>query len=359
MNKNTKLKNKNEEVILDESAFKNDKERIRKISSKYANKSIKYAFNNYYNLGLEDDDKFDTNIGTDVIELEIGGHYVGIVKEINKHHILFDIPGIKDEIICYESFGGSITNIQNYLLTHDNTLMFEVRSYERGSYIVSIMSAMYALWKSQMNTSIIRRIPIQVHIDSLTKGGYLCSTVINTLYELTGKLYTHSVFIPGSSIVLNIETDFEQWVGKDVMVIPQKFMEFRKNVYEGYVENSLICSRKYLLQLRGNQNLYEIYNRFQLTNNKNFVGTPETFSGHVTGIINSGTKTGVFVELDDKYITGLMPVDSLDLINYKPGSPVNVTVDSFEIKPDSQPFVFNQRGDMIKCNTRVIFKEVV
>jgi ribosomal protein S1 len=189
-------------------------------------------------------------------------------------------------------------HVQNYLLNHDNRLLFEVRSHEKGKYIVSVINGMYKLWKHAIEESIYKKNAIEVHIDSLTKGGYLCHTSISTLKELTGKDYTHSVFIPGSAIVLNIENDFERWIDEDVLIIPQKFVEFRTNYREGVVENSLVGSRKLLLQMKGNIHLFEIYNRYLLTKSENFKAEPESLQGHVTGIINSGKKTGVFVELD-------------------------------------------------------------
>lgn len=340
--------------------FTNEKQRIRCMSNMYKDESINDVFSKFYDVKI---DAKNLNV-VDFAELELGNCYVGEVKEISKHGIYFDFPGIKDEIICKENFNGCTDNIQNYLLTHDNKLVFEVRSHEKGKWIVSILNAMYKLWKNAIEDAIYTKKAISVHIDNLTlnqfgKGGYLCHTTITTLKELTGRDYTHSVFIPGSTIVLNIENDFEKWIDQDVLVIPQKFMEFRTNHREGVVENSLIASRKALLQLQGTINLYEIYNRYLLTQSDNFKSEPEVFQGHVTGIINSGKKTGVFVELDGLYITGLMPVDQMNLINYKPGDSINVYARQFEVKEGVEPFVTNKKGDILKCNTRVVFAEAV
>lgn len=335
--------------------FTNEKERIRYMSNAYKEDSINDVFAKYYNIKID-----SKNLKVvDFSELELGHCYVGEVKEISKHGIMFDFPGIKDEIICKENFNGCVNHIQNYLLTHDNKLVFEVRAHEQGKWIVSILNAMYKLWKNAIDDAIYTKKAINVHIDSLTKGGYLCHTIISTLKDLTGRDYTHSVFIPGSAIVLNIENDFEKWIDEDVLVIPQKFMEFRKNLREGVVENSLVASRKALLQLQGVINLYEIYNKYLLTQSDNFKSDPEILHGHVTGIINSGKKTGVFVELDGLYITGLMPVDQMNLINYKPGDSINVYASQFEVKEGVEPFVTNKKGDILKCNTRVVFAEAV
>lgn len=349
-------KKKNTNLITvnnaDDALFNNEKERIRYMSNNYKEFGIAESFKKYYDL-----EEIDTKSETlnAVPEFEIGNCYIATVKEISKHGIIFDVPGIKDEVMCKENFSSCIESVQNYLLTHDNRLIFEVREYNRGKYVVSVLNGMYKLWKHAVDDAIYKKNAIEVHIDSLTKGGYLCHTNISTLTELTGKNYTHNVFIPGSAIVLNIESDFERWIDQDVYVIPQKFVEFKKNLREGYIENSLVASRKLLLQLKGNINLFEIYNRHLLTKSENFKSDPEHLTGHVTGIINSGKKTGVFVELDDMYITGLMPVDKMDIINFKPGDEVIVYPAEFEVKEGCEPFVTNKKGDIIKCNTRIIF----
>ena len=344
---------------LENSAvFTNEKDRIRYMSDTYGQMGIGESFKKFYEI--EGELEYDKSPVNDVPEIEIGQCYIADVKEINKHHILFDLPGVKEELVCKENFNGCMENVQNYLLTHDNKLIFEVRGYERGKYIVSVLNGMYRLWKHGIEKAMTTKTPIEVHIDSLTlnqsgKGGYLCHTTISTLKELTGREYTHSVFIPGSAIVLNIESDFNKWIDEDVLIIPQKFVEFRTNYREGVVENSLVGSRKLLLQMKGNVHLFEIYNKYLLTKSENFKAEPESLKGHVTGIINSGKKTGVFVELDGMYITGLMPVDKMDLMNFKPGDEVTVYPMEFEVKEGQEPFVTNKKGDIIRCNTRVVF----
>ena len=338
--------------LADGTVFTSEKDRIKYMSNNYSQMSISGAFKKFYELEGEIDTREEVN---DIPEIVLGNCYIADVKEISKHGIVFDLPGVKDEIICKENFTGCMDHIQNYLLTHDNKLIFEARSYERGTYIVSVLNGMYKLWRHAIEEAIYKKTAIEVHIDGLTRGGYLCHTSITTLQELTGREYTHSVFIPGSAIVLNIENDFERWIDEDVYIVPQKFVEFRTNRREGVVENSLVGSRKLLLQMQGNINLYEIYNKYLLTKNDSFKAEPENLKGHVTGIINSGKKTGVFVELDGMYITGLMPVDKMDLMNFKPGDEITVYPAEFEIKEGCEPFVTNKKGDIIRCNTRIVF----
>ena len=186
--------------------------------------------------------------------------------------------------------------------------------------------------------------------------------------ELTGKNYTSRIFIPGSHIVLNIEHDFEKWVDEDVKIVPQKFVEYKKDFRNGLVENCLVGSRKRMLQIIGNNNIYEMYNNFETAKklaevaNRTEVIKP-SYQGTVTGIINSNGKTGIFIELIDKYITGLMPIDSYDLLDYKPGDVVEVCVKEFEIKKDKEPFIFTKRGEndkhgrILRTNVRVVFEK--
>lgn len=339
--------------VENQNIFDTERERISYMSNNYANMDIGQAFKEYYDLDIEVKENTDSKY--EVVEIELGNIYVGNVKEINKRGIVFEIPGVKEDIICKENFSTCLDEVQNYIITHDNKLAFEVRERQKDKYIVSVMNAMYRIWKNAIEEAIHSRKALEVHIDSLTKGGYLCHTSISTLKELTGKDYTHSVFIPGSAIVLNIEKNFERWIGQNVYVIPQKFMEFQRNVYAGVIENSLVGSRKMVLQIQGNINLYEIYKKHQLTQNENFKSEPEVLKGHVTGIINSGKKTGVFVELDGMYITGLMPIEQMDLMNFKPGDSVSVYAKEFEVRKGCDPFVINKRGDIVRCNTRVVF----
>lgn len=342
--------------IADESfgGFMNDQERIRYISQNYGKMSIAKALGIYYNLDVSQETKTSKTINN-IQEIEIGQVYNGIVNDFVDGKLMISVPGIKEEIICKENFKNCADAIQNYLLTHDNKILFEVRDCKNGKANVSVINAYYRLWVVNIEKSIKHEQCIPVHIDSLVRGGYICHTDITTLVELTGRKYTHSVFIPGSHIVLNVERNFERWLGKDVMIVPQKFVEFQRNVRAGVVENSLVGSRKRILQIEGMNNMTDMYNRWLLGQSDNATYTSDTYVGTVTGIINSNNKTGIFVELDDKYITGLMPVESIDLLDYKPGDKVNVRIDTFEVQDGKEPFVLNKKGKVVKCNTRPVF----
>ena len=344
------------------SGFKNDKERIKYIKKAYAHMSIAKAMAVYYGEEIDPETKSNPVVNN-VITIELGKVYVGDVETFNKTNITFTIPGVKEELYCNENFTTCYDAIQAYLATHDNKLAFEVREKRDNKYYVSVIQGYYKLWSNKIIKNIEKQKSINVHIDELVKGGYICHTDIDELNSLTGRHYTHSVFIPGSHIVLNIEHDFEKWIGENVDIIPQKFVDFKTIGYgtNKLIEKSLVGSRKLVLQLEGINNLYTIYKDVQLKNKlkesgKNVNIENVIYDGIVTGIINSSKKTGAFVELDGKYITGLMPTDSMDIFNYKPGDHIKVIIKEFEIQEGKDAFILNKKGNVIKCNTRPVFE---
>jgi ribosomal protein S1 len=334
------------------SGFTSERERLQYMRRAYKNMSIAESFAKFYGLSLDNSGVKDVN---SVTTIEVGQCYWGTVNTISKSGITFNIVGVKEELVSKENFSDCMDYIQTYLLNHDNRLRFEVREKKHGVYYVSVINGYYKLWTELMDHAAKKFEPIDVHIDSLTRGGYLCHTVINPLKELTGKEYTSSVFIPGSNIVLNIERDFERWIGEDVQIIPQKIVKFKQ--FGNQIENSLIGSRKLVLQQLGNQNLYDIYNRAKLlTLNHNEEDKKEVFEGTVTGIINSNKKTGIFVELNGMYITGLMPIDASELLDFKPGDQLKVKVREFEVQEGKEPFVLNKANKVTYANTRCVFE---
>lgn len=333
--------------------FKNDKERIKYMKAHYGNMSLAKSFAIFYGEEISPEIKSNKNINS-VINITIGELYSAEVEEFDSNGIVFKIPGVKEEVISKETFSDCRDAIDNYLLNHNNKLLIEVREKKNGKYYVSVINAYYRAWQNAIEKAITQENGINVHIDSLTRGGYLCHTSIWTLNELTGKNYTSSVFIPGSHIVLNIENDFERWLDKDVIIVPQKFAKYRSA--PGQIENSIVGSRKRTLQIEGTVNLHNIWMKQTLAEkNPTVKYEPETFDGVVTGIINSNKITGVFIELSDQYITGLLPVSEAQLLNYKPGDPLKVQIDKFEVKDGKEPWVI-KNNKIVKCSVRPVFK---
>lgn len=339
-----------------------DRERIQYVKKAYAHMSLAKAMSVYYGEEISNEVKNSPTVNN-VVTIELGQVYVGEVESFNKTSIVFTIPGVKEELYCNENFTSCADAINQYLATHNNKMAFEVREKRDNRYYVSVIHGYYKLWYEKISKMIERMQPINVHIDELVKGGYICHTNIDELNILTGRKYTHSVFIPGSHIVLNIEHDFEKWIGEDVDMIPQKFVDFKTIGYgvNKLIEKSLVGSRKLVLQNIGNKNLYEMYNDLQMKmklieSGKNVNIEATIYDGIVTGIINSSKKTGAFVEIEGKYITGLMPTDSMDIFNYKPGDHIKIKIKEFEVQEGKDAFVVNKKGNIIKCNTRPVFE---
>ena len=334
--------------------FKSDKERIKYMKQNYGDMDLAKSFEIFYGIKVSPAAKKSKTINT-ITNIIIGNVYEGTVASFNNRGITFEIAGVKEEIISKETFSDCFDEVQNYIMNHNGKLMFEVREKRNGKYYVSIINAYYRIWQQLIGRCIASETPIKVHIDDLVRGGYLCHTDIWPINELTGKNYTSSVFIPGSLIVLNIESDFNKWIGEDVEIIPQKFTHYRPA--GAPAENSLVGSRKRLLQLEGFKNIHEIYTRMKLANIPGVKYIPEIFEGTVTGIINSSKKTGAFVELDNKYITGLLPLNSELLYGFHPGDKIKVTVKEWECQPDKEPFVFDKKNtsQVYKCHLRPVF----
>ena len=337
--------------------FASDRDRIKAISASHKGLTIAQSFATYYKMPVLNELKKASNTVNIIRDIKIGDTLEGVISSWTDNMIEITTPDAKIEMYCKENFNDCKEAVQNYLLNHNNMVFFKVKEKRDGKYFVSIIDGFYQSWVDSIEEAIKKEQGIEVHIDSLTTGGYLCHTPIWTLNAFTGKNYTGSVFIPGSHIVLNIETDFDKWVGEDVMIVPQKFVKYRS--MGGPTENSLVGSRKRVLQIEGWKNLYEIYNNYltitKLSNTPGIKYTPIVFQGVVTGIINSAKKTGIFVELTDKNITGLMPVKSSELLNFKPGDEINVTIKEFEVQEGRDPFII-RNGHVKRCNTRPVFK---
>ena len=83
----------------------------------------------------------------------------------------------------------------------------------------------------------------------------------------------------------------------------------------------------------------------------------------MTGVINSSKKCGVFVEVPDLLITGMVKVSPEELVNYKPGDNVAVRLTSFDEETfynkavgqvqHVDPYVIED-GVLVKCNLKPI-----
>ena len=320
----------------------NDLDRIKSNTKKYAKKSINEAFCDAYSIKLK-------NVRVvNPVTLEMGQVYTGKVKEINKSGVILEVPGVSEIIFANDNFYGQ-EKFKHYLETTDGEVMFEVRSFSNvhGQYNVSIKNAYYKYWLEHFDYGAMRT----VRLDRLVRGGYIGSMLIDSLEPLSDNVYTQPIFVPGSQIVLNIESDFQRWVGQYVDVFSDSFSEYR---IDGVMTNVLLCSRKKLLQYNG---MLEMYKLVESTKADDKEKKPRAvIEGKVSGVIKSQKKCGIFVELEERPITGFLEVSSYDLVNYKPGQPVKVKVKEFEVAKGRPGFEIANSGKIKRCNTRVVFE---
>ena len=158
MSKNNKKNEKGliKAINLDdpfECPFKNDKERIRYMKDNYGHLSLAEQFAVFYGEEVNNTVKKNKRINNPV-NIEIGGSYKGVVTEISKNGIVFDVAGVKEEIISKENFSDCMDAVQNYLLNHENELLFTVTEKKNNKYYVSVLEGYYRSWQKQIEKAI-------------------------------------------------------------------------------------------------------------------------------------------------------------------------------------------------------------
>ena len=51
-----------------------------------------------------------------------------------------------------------------------------------------------------------------------------------------------------------------------------------------------------------------------------------------------------------------MPIDSIDLLDYKPGDSIKVRISEFEVQEGKDAFNYNKKGQLLKSNVRPVFE---
>lgn len=337
--------------------FSSEKDRLRYMKDNYSGYSVAESFIKY--LGLESDkmlgglalmpDTVSSNLLEDTI-------ITITVSRVEDGKVYCDNSPYKESIYISDDLLSHEKSFRHYLVDHENKVDVLVKHVKDGIITCSIKDACIRHWEQDIDDAIKTQKAIQVHIDRLFKSGYICSTIVHTLYEVLGIEKREMVFIPGSLIVVNIERDFEKWVDQDVLAIPQNITTFKESS-ETKPIRSIVCSRKAALQQQSWVNLYNIFNRAKLAD-KFGSDSYGVFTGEVSGKINTSNKTGIFVEIDEQYITGLYSCDEETYKNYNIGDKVNVEIIEFEKKDGVKDEFVIYNNKIVKCNIRPILKIV-
>ena len=311
--------------------FKTDKERIRVYSKRYANMSIAEAM-----CGIKEET-------INIPQLPVTPVVNGIYKaRITKHGNNVSIYGLsaKEQVICRNN----LKRYTNMEMT-DREIDVKVVAIDklRQTITIDVLQPLFENWiNSIMEDKTIQynvKAPKIVSVSNLRlgNGGFIGKAEIPVVSEFIGEPYYIDAFIPGSQIVLNIESDFNRWNGATV----DTFVAGYTTRPDSVNQMSLICSRKALLNFSGNLTKIELYGDYCLQGNKWKQFTKSSFVGTVTGVINSSKKCGVFVELPLFNITGMINMTPERLVEFKAGDEVSVRITDFEQMLEYDPTTGN------------------
>ena len=311
--------------------FKTERERIRAYSKRYANMPISEAM-----CGIKEE-------ALDIPQLPVTPVVNGIYKaRITKHGNYVSVHGLsaKEQVICRNN----LKRYTNMEMT-DREIDVKVVAIDklRQTITIDVLQPLFENWiNSIMEDKTIQynvKAPKIVSVSNLRlgNGGFIGKAEIPAISEFIGEPYYVDAFIPGSQIVLNIESDFNRWNGATV----DTFVAGYTTRPDSVNQMSLICSRKALLNFSGNLTKIELYGDYCSQGKKWKSFTKSSFVGTVTGVINSSKKCGVFVELPLFNITGMINMEPERLVEFKAGDEVSVRITDFEQMLEYDPSTGN------------------
>ena len=338
--------------------FNSDSKRIKEYSKRYKTLSITEAFEAAYNMQIG---PVRAIVNQTPGEIRVGDEMLLNILSITKNHVEFDAGNQKTPIVSsvnlhkYDRFKKFLplepVKVLVMNVTRDRVTVDPIAPLVNG-YLDPILA--------NKNVQKVIGAPKSIRVKDLqlTKGGFTGKAVLPNVSDFVGEDYTVDVFIPGSQIVLNITDNFEQFVGKEVDAFIVNHM-----TKPGTNTLSLIASAKELIKFRGECKLIELFNSWCEESDlwKNF--SAASVEGRVTGVINSSKKCGVFVEIPSLEMTGLVPVEPDQLVNYKADSVVNVKITGFDEEKKYnnitkqmehvEPYVIED-GILVRCNIKPV-----
>jgi hypothetical protein len=332
-----------------------EKTRIKVYSSRFANKSVTEAFQEVYGIDLTGASEKANETPR---EYRVGDIISTRLDNVAKDSVTFADVNYKGTVLCsanlykYRKLRGGSPEAINAVVT----------DVKKDRITLDPIKPMTEEWiNDTVANPVLQNVlgdprTIKVRNLQLTAGGFTGKAVIPSTSGFVGEEYTVDAFIPGSQIVLNITDDFEQFIGKDVDAFVLNYIQKGDGM-------SLICSVKAYLTFLGHERLIEMFNRWCEDSPKWEKYSKAVHGGVVTGVINSSNKCGVFVEVPDLNITGMVKVAPEELVNYKPGLDVAVRLSSFDEETfynkevgqvqHVDPYIIED-GVLMKCNLKPI-----
>lgn len=312
--------------------YNSDSKRIKVFSKIYKDMTISEAFAEHYNLTFKQIPEIVNQVPQD---LRVGDTISVRIRSIEKGRVVFDAGNIKTNI-------QSGINLYRYEKLRHFLPMDELKAVvtrvDKDKAVVDPLTPMISDWITPIlkNPNIQKIIPnpetgakatpIIVKDLQLTKGGFTGKAVIPSVSKFVGEDYVMEAFIPGSQIVLNITDNFEQFNGKSVEAFVMNYMT-KPGTKD---EMSLICSAKEVIKFCGELNMIDLFKAWCEDNGVWKTVADMKFEGKVTGVINSAKKCGVFIEIPELSITGMVATKPEELVNYKPHMTVPVKFTGFD-----------------------------
>jgi ribosomal protein S1 len=308
---------------FDWSALSSNVERIRSNSKKFKDMSVSEAFYK----SVKKRPKKVKPIANDVpVDVKIGSRLTVSVLSVSKGNTVFDAGNIKDPVSSTVDLY-KFPTFKKFL--PKEPIEVAVVDKRKGILYVDPIRPLYDKWEEHIQKqdeqySMLSDESVEVCNLRWVPGGFIGQVNVPQISEFTGQPFLVDAFIPGSQIVLNIERDFDRWIGKTVRA-------FVTNPPSGgRSSRSVVCSVKKYLENKGNIFKINLFKSWTEDGEMWKANEKVTYDGVVTGVIHSAKKCGVFVELPSVNITGLVKEDPEKLSEYHPGDHVPVKITSFD-----------------------------
>lgn len=344
--------------------FVDERSRIKAYTERFKDKTVIEAFQEIYGVSLIGENITGSNKANELPkEYKVGDVIRTRLKNVSKGSVEFDDINFKGTVGCN-------TNLYKYSKLRGGSEEYIdviVIDSRPGHIVLDPLKNMTEEWIKRIiynpASQYVLGNPRTIKVKNLqlTAGGFVGKAVVPTTSTFVGEDVTIDAFIPGSQIVLNITNDFNQFVGKDVEVFVLNYAPKGTNM-------SLICSRKAYLTFLGHERLIDLFKHWcedsQEWKNKY---SCNIYKGVVTGVINSSRKCGLFVEIPELNITGMVPTPADKLVGFKPGNNVDVNLNSFDeetyfnkdvMQVQHVPPYIIENGILVKCNLKPILKLV-
>lgn len=313
--------------------YPSESKRVKAWSARFRDLSITQAFNSVYpnevSLQKGDGDKYWDKIPA---QAKVGDILPVTIKSISKDGAILDCINQKSLVVTKANLW-KYTKFREGYIPQDE-LQAVVMDKTKTSLTVDILTPIFHNWLDPLLKSPQIQKPVAdpprvtyVRDLKLVNGGFVGKAIVPSLSEFVGEDYEVDAFIPGSHIVLNITNDFNQFEGQTVPTFVLNYLP--KNI-DGVQKMSLVCSRKEYLKYLGDLNMIDIYDMYCDNGAEWSKQTSLYYDGYVTGVIHSSTKCGVFTEIPELNITGLVSVSPDELVNYKAGDCIQVAIKGFE-----------------------------